>query len=162
MGFLSVLRGYFADRSRPEPTDEAMERFRAAWGLAPEEADNPGVASPGPDADAPSAFDKTQWRRKLHHIFERFPASSGEWPALMREARALGLDAGWIAEGMGEEFTMMVRGLIADRRLTQEEQDRLEAARTLIGLSEEEAAALVRDVVEDAERFFGGGVIVDP
>jgi hypothetical protein len=163
MGFLSVLRGFLADKSRLDASEESRERLRDAWGLDldSEPADEPGASAPGPDADAASEFDKTQWRRKLHHIFEKYPASSGEWPRLMQEARGLRLDDAWVAEGMKDEFTMMIRALIADRRLTEEEQARLEAVRVLAGLTEEDAAALVRSVVADAERFFGGDVVVE-
>ncbi|WP_165244787.1 hypothetical protein [Paludisphaera soli] len=163
MGFLSALRGFLADKSRLDASEESREKFRNAWGLDPEPEpdEEAGASAPGPDADAASEFDKTQWRRKLHHIFEKYPASSDEWPLLMREARALRLDDAWVAQGMKEEFTMMIRGLIADRRLTEEEQARLEAVRKLMGLTEERAAALVRSVVAEAERFFGGDVVVD-
>ncbi|MDG3003477.1 hypothetical protein [Paludisphaera mucosa] len=164
MGFLSALRGFLGDKSRLDASEESLERFRDAWGLDadPEEAsETPGESTPGPDAAAASEFDKTQWRRKLHHIFEKYPASSGEWPLLMREARALKLDDAMVASGTKGEFIMMIRALIADRRLSEEDQVRVEEVRKLIGMSEEQAAAVVRSVVVDAERFFGGDVVIE-
>ncbi|AMV39013.1 hypothetical protein [Planctomyces sp. SH-PL62] len=159
MGFLRALRGFLTDKSRLNDSEESLERFRSVWGLEPEE--EASKSAPGPDASSASEFDRVQWRRKLHHIFEKYPASSGEWPVLMREARALNLDDDWVAAGMREEFTMMIRGLIADRRLSEEEQARLEAARKLIGLDLEQAGDLVRSVVAEAERFFGSDVVID-
>lgn len=155
MGFLSALRHLLTDSSHAERSPESLERFRNAWGLEDEAV---AVAEPA----AASEYDRTQWRRKLHHIFEKDPTAEGEWPALMREAKALKLDVGWVASGMREEFTMMIRGLIADRRLSETDRARLDAVRDRIGLSEDEAAALVQSVVADARRFFGGETIVEP
>jgi hypothetical protein len=170
MGFLSALRSFLADRSQAQAPEDSLRRFRDAWGLdADAGAEAPAVpapaaesrSAPGPDAREASGYDRTQWRRKLHHIFEVDPAGSPEWPALLLEARALNLDDAWVDEGMREEFTMLIRSHIADRRLTEDERANLEAVRRRIGWTEQEAAAIVESVVADARRFFGGDVVVE-
>ena len=158
MGFLSALRHFLADRPPAQDSEEVRGRIRDAWGLD----DEPGSIAPGPDAAEASAYDRNQWRRKLNHFFVKPPASDAEWADLLSEAKALKLDDAWVAAGMRDEFTMMIRGLVADRRLSEDEQARLEAVRKRIGLGEEEAAELVRSVVADARRFFGADVVVDP
>lgn len=157
MGFLSTLRHLLTDHSHVERSEESLERFRNAWGLDDEAA----VGGNSPTDQVASEYDRTQWRRKLHHIFEKDPASDAEWPTLMREAKALNLDDAWVDAAMREEFTMMIRSLIADRRLSEDDQERLDAVRKRMEMTEEEAAALVQSVVADARRFFGGDVIVE-
>lgn len=171
MGFLRALRNFLADRSHEQPPEDSLRRFRDAWGLDPEAGElveptdeAPAVeapSAPGPDARGASEYDRTQWRRKLHHIFEAGPATNPEWPALLREARALNLDDAWVADGMREEFTMLIRSHIADRRLTEDERANLDAVRRRIGWTEAEAAAIVESVVAEARRFFGGDVVVE-
>jgi hypothetical protein len=70
----------------------------------------------------------------------------------------LGLDQDWVRDAQREEFVMLVRRVVADRNVSPMEQRKLELARTLIGLSEDEAETIVRDVVAEAESFFGGEI----
>ena len=157
MGFLKALRNFLADRPGPDAPEESLDRLRAAWDLEAE----PTASSiaPGPDADAASSYDKLNWRKKLHTFFDKFPATQAEWPELATEARALGLEEAWMRAGILEEFTMMIRGLLADRRLSEAEIARIETVRQLIGLPEDQAAGVVSAVVADARRFFGEIVV---
>jgi hypothetical protein len=170
MGFLKALRNFLADKPPARISEDSLKRFRDAWGLdadadaaieaaAVEPA--PSRIAPGPDAQSASAYDRSQWRRKLHHIFEVNPAGSPEWPALLREAKALNLGDAWVADCMREEFTMLIRLHIADHRLSEDERENLDAVRRRIGWTEEEAAAIVETVVADARGFFGKDVDVD-
>jgi len=162
MGFLSALRNFLADKARLDASEDSLERIRDAWGLDSEPGDAArSPIAPGPDAASASAYDRANWRRKLHTVFEKFPATKSEWPGLMTEARALRLDDAWIEDGIVEEFTMMIRGLLADRRLSEDEIARIQAVRLMIGMSEDRAAAVVQSVVADAERFFDGEVVVE-
>lgn len=164
MGFLSALRGFLSDRSHAEADEEALRRFRDAWDLDDDEAVSVDPASPiapSPDARSASDYDRTQWRKKLRHIFEKNPAGSPEWAPLLQEAKGLDLDDAWVSEALKEEFTMLIRSLIADRRLSEDEQASLDAVRRRIGWSEEEAAAIVESVVADARRFFGEDVVIE-
>lgn len=165
MGFLSALRNLLADRSHADASEESLRRFRDAWDLDEDDeaggVDAESRSAPGPDARSASEYDRTQWRRKLRHIFEKDPVGSPEWAPLLLEAKALKLDDALVAEAMTEEFTMLIRALIADRRLSEDEQAKLDAVRTRIGWSEREAAAIVESVVADARRFFGEDVVVE-
>lgn len=163
MGFLSALRNLLADRSHAGASEESLRKFRDAWELGADDAPAPpgSPVAPGPDARSASAYDRNQWRKKLRHIFEKDPAGSPEWPALLQEAKGLDLDDAWVSEALREEFTMLIRSLIADRRLSEDEQAQLDAVRRRIGWTEEEAAAIVESVVADARRFFGADVVVE-
>lgn len=163
MGFLSSLRNLLADRSHAEASEESLRKFRDAWDLDEEDVPAPPGSSiaPGPDARSASAYDRNQWRKKLGHIFEKDPAGSPEWEPLLQEAKGLDLDDAWVADALREEFTMLIRSLIADRRLSEDEQARLDAVRRRIGWTEEQAAAIVDSVVADARRFFGADVVIE-
>jgi hypothetical protein len=95
----------------------------------------------------------------LKRIFDGLPASQPEWEALMTEARAYNLDEDWISERLAEEFTLLIRSVVADRVLSEDDLDRIEAARRLIGITESQAETAVRAIVADAETFFGEAVV---
>ncbi len=160
MGFLASLRDFLAEKAHIRPSEGASRRLRDAWGLSGDEPPAAAATSSAPsvDAQAASAYDRAQWRRKLHHVFEKDPADNPEWPALRREAKALNLGDAWIDECMREEFTMLIRSHVADRRLSDDERAELDAVRRRIGWSEEQAAAIVESVVAEARSFFGEDV----
>jgi len=117
-------------------------------------ADPAEMAAPPATTD----YDRNLWRRKLAHVLEHLPASEAQWPDLMTEAGALNLETEWVERSQREEFAMMIRRAIADRHLTLPEHAKLERARTLIGLPDPEAETMLREVVREAEAFFGGPV----
>ncbi len=117
-------------------------------------ADPEEMAAPPASTD----YDRNLWRRKLAHVLDHLPASEGQWPDLMTEAGALGLEPAWVERGQREEFGLMIRRAIADRHLTLQEHAKLEKARTLIGLPDPEAEAMLTEIVREAEAFFGGSV----
>ena len=77
----------------------------------------------------------------------------------MTEARAYGLDAEWIDARLAEEFTQLIRGVVADRVLSEADHERIETVRKLIGITESQAETAVRAIVAEAEQFFGGAVV---
>jgi hypothetical protein len=149
MQFLKTLRDFLSNNARPGG-EQARARIRDAWNLD---------SVPSADADAASPYDVNQWRRKLRRIFEELPDSKEEWAGLMTEARAYGLEAGWIDSRLAEEFTQLIRSVVADRLLSEADHDRIETARKLIGLTESQAETAVRAIVAEAEQFFGGAVV---
>ncbi len=153
MGFLGALRNFLSTTPRWEDNEATRARLRKAWDLDEPEA-APAPSAPG----AASNYDKTMWRRKLHQVFENLPGSRGQWPELMSDARALNLDRSWMDAGMAEEFEQLLRGVVADRVVTEDEQSKIDEARRLIGLSEDEAATVLRAIVAEAEAFFGSQV----
>jgi hypothetical protein len=101
-----------------------------------------------------SAFDRRLWERKLKRVLDELPGSRGEWDDLMVEAGALGFDAGWVAQRQRAEFALLVRRAVADRVITEPEHRKLDLARELIGLSNDEAEAVLSGVVAEVHAFF--------
>ena len=101
------------------------------------------------------AYDRDQWRRKLKRILEKLPGSRAEWDDLIWEAGGLGLDTAWVEQCQREEFALLVRRAVADLGVTLQEHHKLELARGLIGLPEDEAEAVLRSIAAEAEAFFG-------
>ncbi len=169
MGFFDALRQVLGaerddrgDRGDPrivetdELDDSAHPEYPAGKVVA---ADPDEMAAPPRTTE----FDREQWRRKLKRLLEKLPATREAWPALMTDAGALDLDTSWVETCQREEFALMVRKVVSDRVVTLEEHSKLELARSLIGLTDTEAEAILRDIVADAESFFGQAVEgVDP
>ena len=88
-------------------------------------------------------------------ILEKLPESRAQWDDLIHEAGALGLDTAWVERCQREEFALMVRRAVADLGVTLQEHHKLDLARTLIGLSEDEAKAVLHAIAAEAEAFFG-------
>lgn len=153
MGFLGTLKNFLSAAPQWETTEAKRVRLRKAWGL-----DESERAAHAPAAEATSDYDKTRWRRKLHQVFQNLPASRDQWPGLMTDAKSLNLDPSWMDAGMAEEFEQLLRAVVADRVVSEDEQEKIEVARRLIGLSEDEAATVLRAVAAEAEAFFGAEV----
>jgi hypothetical protein len=100
-------------------------------------------------------YGRNLWRKKLPRVMDKLPDSEPEWEAHMAEARSLGLDAEWVAASLRAEFALLLRRVVADGVITGREHLRVESARDLIGLSEEEAAQILQTIVAEAETFFG-------
>jgi hypothetical protein len=165
MGFFAALGRLL--RSDPSaggaaPGDRA--RLLEAWGLS--DTSHPEFPGAAPAADpeemaAPPAttdYDRATWRRKLGTLLSRLPDSQSQWDDFMADVGALNLDPEWVRQAQREEFILMLRRAVADRTITPLEHRNLELARTLIGLPESEATALLEGVVTEAESFFGGAI----
>lgn len=151
MGFLEALKHTLgtAPLAGPEPIDGPADAADVAVLAASDESPPPQPASP---------YDRTLWHRKLTRILDELPDSEPQWKALMYDARALELEAGWVGQTLIEEFLLLVRRAVADRVVTESEHRKLDLARRLVGLSEEEAEAALLRVVAEAESFFGAPV----
>jgi hypothetical protein len=175
MGFFAALGRLLGGGARRPVTEADRDRLLRAWDLydekTPETAfpdtggplEEPdeefGVSTgPPPGAEATHAYDRQQWHKKLRTVLDRLPDSQDQWDDMMADVGALGLDQDWVRDAQREEFVMLVRRVVADRNVSPMEQRKLELARTLIGLSEDEAETIVRDVVAEAESFFGGEI----
>jgi len=117
--------------------------------------DSGADAGPAVPPDPTTAYDRSQWHKKLKRVLDELPGSQGEWDALMYDARALGLEPGWVAERQREEFLLLVRRAVSDRVVTEPEHRKLDLARELIGISDADAEAILGRVVAEAEAFFG-------
>jgi hypothetical protein len=163
MGFLDTLRHVLGrDRDR-EQVPEALAR---AWGLGGGEgaAEEAGpTPSSGPESEAQagaegadsSEYDRAQWRKKMARILDGLPASRPAWAVLMTEAKALKLNEAWMHQCQVEEFRLLVRRAVADRKVSASEHHKLDLARDLIGIPEDDAEVTLRSVIAEAETFFG-------
>lgn len=165
MGFFDAL-GKFLEARRDSRGNAGDPRMAETGGLDenfvndsahPEYPDGKVVAADPADMMAPPQtvdYDRATWRKKLKRILEHLPAAEAEWPDLMTEAGALNLETSWVEQCMREEFALLVRGVVGDRVVTLQEHSKLEQARTLIGLSDAEAEAILGEIVAEAEAFF--------
>lgn len=154
MGFFESLRrilpGGHPDDVESVPSGRVV--LESGGLLGESGADDGGPAVPPlPTSD----FDRTQWHKKMKRVLERLPESSPEWPDLMLEAKALELDAPWVENGLREEFLLLIRQAVADRVVTEDEHRKLDLARELIGIPDDEAEADLHAIVAEAESFFG-------
>jgi hypothetical protein len=141
----------------------ASDRVRLieAWGLSdtahPEfpgdvpAADPEALAAP----NVPSAYDRDRWRKKLALILDGLPDSEPEWSDFIADADALGLDRDWVQSSLREEFRMLIRRVVSDARITPLEHRKLDLARSLTAINDDEALAILNEVVAEAETFFG-------
>lgn len=150
MKFFDALRRSLGQDSGTPAADssEDARRLTEAWGL------NSTAAQPEGFTDA-GVYDQAQWRKKLKLVLETLPESRGRWDELIAESRALNFDAGWVEKCQVEEFLLLIRRAVSDRRFTDEEHAKLDLARRLIGIPEAEAEAALQTVVAEAEQFFG-------
>lgn len=135
--------------------DRDLTRLTEAWGVGDLTGDAVDAGPMPAVPDDPVAYDRDQWARRLKRVLAELPASEGEWPALIADGRALGLDPGWTAGLEREEFALMVRQVVSDGVFTDQEHRKLDLARDLIGLPDPEAEAIVQTIVAEAEAFFG-------
>jgi hypothetical protein len=147
MGFIETLRRVLTGEHRiPAPTP----------GPGPAPAGDPSSSeapTPGPEI-----YDRVQWQKKLKRILTELPDSQPAWTDLLTEARALGFDPAWMHDCQLEEFRMLIRQAVADRHVTEDEHRKLDLARDLIGIPEDEADAILHKTIAEAEAFFGGPV----
>ncbi len=157
MAFFDSLRRVLG--AQPHATDVALEKSTDDWG-------DGGSTHPGPSSDSasgrrrgarpePATTTSNNARKKLKRILEKLPASQAEWDPMLAEGRALGLDDQFMLKSQIDEFMLLVRRAVADRQITEQEHRNLELARTLIGMTEEDAEALLHAVAAEAQEFFG-------
>jgi len=158
MGFLDVLKSYFSSDG-VGASDDDRARIRGAWGIGDKSSAAGATTEPSPDPDAPSPYDVEQWQKKLQRILDGLPTTEPEWASLKTEARAYKLKEDWVSRQFAEQFELLIRSVVADRVLSEDDLNRIEIARKLIGLSESQAETTVRSIVADAEAFFGRPVV---
>ena len=157
MRFIDVMKRLLPHASHATATDEARRRIRAAWGLEDESpADSPIDERPAPSENrGASDYDRSQWTKRLRRVLDELPASQAQWHELVTDAHALELEPEWIGDRYREEFEFLVRRAVADRVVSEEEHHKLELARRLIGMPEEEAERALHSIIAEAENFFG-------
>jgi hypothetical protein len=153
MGFYDKLRRVLGGGDPREAAEESTSLFvTEGAGFGGDAAVDSG---PAVTPDPPTDYDRAQWHKKLKRILDELPESKSEWDDLMLEAKSLELDPAWVTRCQVEEFFLLMRRAVADRRVTAEEHRKLDLARDLIGLPDAEAEAALDAVVAEAESFFG-------
>jgi hypothetical protein len=157
MGFFDALRRVLSHETDAHVPDDTRKKIRHAWGLDDEpSAEKKGPATPAvPLSGTASDYDRSQWEKKLRKILEELPGSQQGWHNLMTEAHALELDPAWIAERQREGFAFLIRKAVSDRVVSEDDHEKLDLARKLIGLSEAEAEKTLHAIIAEAEAFFG-------
>jgi hypothetical protein len=153
MSFFETLGRALGRTSRAQQGDRS--RLAEAWGIvdsAPAELTAASVPA------EPQDYDHAQWRKKLKRILDKLPASTPEWETMMTEARAMSFGEDWVVRMQVEEFALLMRRAVADGVVTEEEHRKIDLARTLMGISEADAEALLHTIVTEAETFFGHSI----
>ncbi len=165
MGFFNALKRLLPHTAHEHADEESRQRIRAAWGLDVEENKATNVGQPGSQSQSmamaekgSSAFDRSQWQKKLRRILDELPDSQPRWQELMSEAHALEFEPEWIAERQREEFAFIVRRAVANKVISEDDHHKLELARKLIGMPETEAEATLHAILAEAEAVFGARV----
>jgi hypothetical protein len=165
MGFFDALKRILSHNTHPHATDADRKRIRDAWGLDDDEPTmepNPEGKSSAPGEASASAYDRAQWEKRLRKILDELPGSRSHWQELMTEAHALKLEPEWIADRQREQFGFLVRKAVSDRVVSEEDHQKLELARKLIGMPEAEAEATLHAIMAEATAFFGMPVKEEP
>jgi hypothetical protein len=155
MGFFNALRRVLSPTTHEHLPEETKQRIRDAWGLDDEDVANESAEGGSSPA---SAYDRSQWQKRLKRILDELPDSQSEWVDLMGDANALELEPSWIKDRQREEFSFLIRRAVSDRVVTEEEHHKLDLARSLIGISEVEAEESLHAIMAEAESFFGAPV----
>ncbi len=151
MGFFDALRRVLGGGPGPRYTAREIEAIHL--GVDP---DTLPIAEETPFESG--EYDRAQWAKKLKRVLGGLPETRAEWDDVAAEARAMGFDPAWLAQCIRDEFTLLVRRMVADRVVTEAEHRKLDLARDLTGISDAEAEAILHEVIADAESFFGGSV----
>ena len=150
MGFFDALRRVLGGHGSAG-LGAADQRLSKVWGL-----EEPAVEAPA--TDEASAFDRAQWQKRLKRILADLPASAVQWQDFMTEAKALHFDPKWIREREYEEFRLMVRRAVSERKFTEADHRKIDMARDLMRIPEAEAELILHEIVSEAEKFFGKSV----
>jgi hypothetical protein len=149
MGFFDSLK-----RVLEGDKEKVSDRVAAAWNLRDtSEHDQPAFSEPEPFHGG--EYDKKSWRKKLKRILDDLPESQPEWADHIAEAHALGIGNVELATWSRDEFALLVRRVVADRMVTEAEHRKLDLARELLEIPDAEAEAILHEIVEEAEKFFG-------
>ena len=154
MGFFDSLRRILSDDA-PAGRGTTSQGLSHAWSL--HDTDD-HAAGTDPEPFHGGEYDRKNWRKKLKLILDELPASRGRWADHIADAHAMGFEPDQIATWCRDEFTLMVRRIVADRVVTEEEHRTLDLARDLLAIPDAEAEQILHDVAAEAEAFFGKSV----
>ena len=152
MGFFDSLRRALGGNAHKK----ADPKISRAWGL--EETELEPTTTGEPESFHAGEYDRKNWRKKLKRILDDLPESKSQWPDHIADAHSMGVPADLLKTWFREEFAMLVRRMVADRKVTEAEHRTLDLARTLLEIPDAEAESILHAVVGEAEIFFGGTI----
>ena len=145
MGFLDTLRLWRSPETK------------IAAAMVPESAREQFLKQ-GSDTTLYSDYDREQWRKKLKRLLSGVHESESDWADLHQEAGSLGFGEDWVKSTSRQEFALLIRKIVSDQEVTDDEHHVLDRARDHLGIPDKEAEAIFRTVVSEAEAFFGSEV----
>lgn len=160
MAFLNALKKLLAPQSSKHEVDLEAEReaLRKAWNL---DADDPVLSQGVKHETDPTGvgYDEHLWHNKLIGLCsdssetgrENLAATISE---LMGESRNLGLAPQKVYSTAQVAFEILVRQVVADRRVTFAEHAALDSVRDSLCLPNDVAANILEKVVQEAESVF--------
>lgn len=160
MAFLSALKKFL----NPQPSDHEVdleaerEALRKAWNL---DADDPVLNEGIKHETDPTGvgYDEHLWHNKLIGLCSESAETGRENLAsaiseLMGESRNLGLAPQKVYSTAQVAFEILVRQVVADRRVTLAEHAALDSVRDSLCLPNDVAANILEKVVQEAESVF--------
>ncbi len=154
MGFFDSLRRILSDDA-PVDRGQTSQGLSRAWSLSDTD-DN--VTGTEPATFHGGEYDRKNWRKKLKLILDELPSSRGRWADHIADAHAMAFEPDQIKTWCRDEFTLLVRRIVADRVVTEAEHRTLDLARDLLAIPDAEAEQILHDVAAEAEDFFGKSV----
>ena len=148
MDFLASFRRIFGDDPLSRDPEAEPDSIEALDGDG-----DPHHAAPAEMA-APShasSYDRALWRRKLRtHLAEGHDLTGPQWRDFFADARALGLDPGWIEAAKRSELRQLIQAAIHDGVISSGERRHINHVMTLLGVEKAEAVAIFDGLVSEA------------
>lgn len=149
------------EAAEAERLNKQRAALRRAWGLDEDDpvfAEDSIAFAPESTGDV-SLLDRRMWHSRLFRIAEKGRAQaaldfSRDVRDLMQESLTLGISNEDARATAGRVFETAVRQAVADQHISLSEFAWLHALSNALNLSEETAEQIVRQVVDEAERFF--------
>lgn len=159
---LSMLKS--SDSTSEEISEKEREALRQAWGLDPSDPlqDSAEVRRETIDPNG-ATYDQQIWRKKMVRTVSdpdeiRHDDFIDRVKEVWTESQTLGLAPEVIFETARDAFRSAVRHVVADREITSSEHKYLEELKEAIGLPNEIAESITREIVVEAESIFASKI----
>ena len=161
MLFIQTLKRLLGTASEQDVEDLERERaaLRKAWNL---DEDDPFLVQPAEPHEtndpAGQSFDEHLWRGRLVNLCSEINKIGDDLPeqvqTLLGESRNLSIPAKVVFESAQAAFDSAIRQVVADRKVTDDEHQRLDDLRDALGLPDPMAAEMLEKIAAEAESVF--------